>query len=237
MNNKRKAYLAMAAGFFAAVCAVTLVLDSNYESAHDVAPLAADSVSCPVSADKLMIVAHPDDETLWGGAHLLEGGWLVVSLTHGSDPVRSAEFSAAVTASGNTPLMLDYPDKVNLRRDSWTEVSGGIEADISTLLELREWQTVATHNPAGEYGHIHHKLTNALVSEAYATHGSGTLYWFGDYHPAKRLPEYEGGMTPVSEDSLARKRELCGFYGSQSRTVEKLSHMLPYEEWEEAELP
>ena len=44
-------------------------------------------------------------------------------------------------------------------------------------------------------------------------------------------------MTPVSEDSLARKRELCGFYGSQSRTVEKLSHMLPYEEWEEAELP
>ena len=237
MNKRRAAYLALAAGFFSAVCAVTLVLDSNYESAHDVASLTADSVNCPASADKLMIVAHPDDETIWGGAHLLDGGWLVVSLTHGSDPVRSAEFSEAVTASGNIPLMLDYPDKVNLCRDNWTEVSGGIEADISTLLELREWQTVATHNPAGEYGHIHHKLTNALVSEAYASHGSGTLYWFGDYHSAKHLPEFEGSMTQISEDSLARKRELCEVYRSQSRTVGKLSHMLPYEEWEEAELP
>mgnify|MGYP000169896743 CR=1 FL=1 len=26
---------------------------------------------------KLMVVAHPDDETLWGGAHLTEGGWLL----------------------------------------------------------------------------------------------------------------------------------------------------------------
>ena len=39
-------------------------------------------------AKKLMIVAHPDDETLWGGAHLLEGDYLIVCLTHGSDAVR-----------------------------------------------------------------------------------------------------------------------------------------------------
>ncbi|MBO7394506.1 MAG: PIG-L family deacetylase [Ruminococcus sp.] len=233
----KKVFFAFAGVFFAAVCAVDLVLYRNYESAYDVPLLSAEDVSFPADADKLMIVAHPDDETLWGGAHLLDGGWLVVSLTHGSDTVRSAEFREAVTAGGNTPLMLDYPDKVNLRRDGWDEVSGGIEADITTLLELRDWQTVATHNPAGEYGHIHHKLTNALVTEAFAARGSGTLYCFGSYHSAKRLPEYEGELTPVAEDRLARKCEICNLYRSQKRTVDKLSHMLPYEEWEEAELP
>lgn len=34
-------------------------------------------------AKKLMIVAHPDDETLWGGAHLLEDDYLVVCITCG----------------------------------------------------------------------------------------------------------------------------------------------------------
>ena len=29
-------------------------------------------------SQKLMIVAHPDDETIWGGSHLLEGNYLVV---------------------------------------------------------------------------------------------------------------------------------------------------------------
>ena len=33
---------------------------------------------------KLMIVAHPDDESLWGGCHLLEGDWHVVSVTNAS---------------------------------------------------------------------------------------------------------------------------------------------------------
>ncbi|MDO4863976.1 MAG: PIG-L family deacetylase [Ruminococcus sp.] len=233
----KRLYFAFAALLFALTCAVTFVLHLSYDRAHDVAPLSAESIDCPPITDKLMIVAHPDDETLWGGAHLLDGGWLVVSLTHGSDPVRSAEFSEAVTESGNTPLMLSYPDKVNLRRDGWDEVAGGIESDIATLLQYREWQTVATHNPAGEYGHVHHKRTSALVTEAFTECGTGTLYYFGDYHSARRLPEFEGSLTPVAEDRLDRKRELCGIYCSQKRTVAKLAHMLPYEEWEEAELP
>ena len=75
------------------------------------------------------------------------------------------------------------------------------------------------------------------MTEAFAARRSGTLYCFGSYHSAKRLPEYEGELTPVAEDRLARKCEICSLYRSQKRTVDKLSHMLPYEEWEEAELP
>ena len=32
---------------------------------------------------KLMIVAHPDDETIWGGAELLKDNYLVVCITCG----------------------------------------------------------------------------------------------------------------------------------------------------------
>ena len=40
--------------------------------------------------DKVMFVAHPDDDLLWGGRHLIEEKYLVVCMTRGNDPVRSA---------------------------------------------------------------------------------------------------------------------------------------------------
>lgn len=41
--------------------------------------------------DSLMVVAHPDDETIWGGAHLLKGKYVVVCITNGNN--RTAEKS------------------------------------------------------------------------------------------------------------------------------------------------
>ena len=38
--------------------------------------------------DSVMFVAHPDDETIWGGAHLLKKHYLVVCLTNGNNKVR-----------------------------------------------------------------------------------------------------------------------------------------------------
>ena len=32
--------------------------------------------------DRVMVVAHPDDETLWGGMHLLNDKYLVICLTN-----------------------------------------------------------------------------------------------------------------------------------------------------------
>lgn len=232
----KKIYFTLAALFFAAVSLVTLYMYRSIDKAYDVTPLFAGDIAVPEGTDKLMIVAHPDDDMIWGGAHLLEGGWFVVCLTHGDDSVRSDEFSRAVTESGNTPLILSYPDKVNFRRDDWSRVSDSIEADIETILKANEWQTVATHNPQGEYGHIHHKLTSALTTSAFTGTGSGKLMYFGKYYSAKKLPGAAAGLTPLPDEKLAQKQELCRIYRSQERVMDKLSHMFPYEEWEEAEL-
>lgn len=44
--------------------------------------------------NKIMIVAHPDDETIFGGTQLLqEKGWLVICVTNGDNQVRCGEFT------------------------------------------------------------------------------------------------------------------------------------------------
>lgn len=53
---------------------------NTINQAYDVAPISAIQLQLASSskADKLMIVAHPDDEVLWGGGHLYDKGYLVV---------------------------------------------------------------------------------------------------------------------------------------------------------------
>ena len=46
--------------------------------------------------NKLMIVAHPDDELIWGGVHLLEDDYLVVCITRGYDKTRKKEFENVI---------------------------------------------------------------------------------------------------------------------------------------------
>lgn len=36
-------------------------------------------------SESLMIVAHPDDETIWGGSHLINGNYTVLCITNGNN--------------------------------------------------------------------------------------------------------------------------------------------------------
>jgi len=206
----------------------------NVISAHRVAPLRDDAAEgLDLSqTDKLMIVAHPDDEILWGGGHLLDGGYLVLCITNGRNQKRTAEFRNAVSQTGNIPLILEYPDKVNFLRDDWDAVRDGIESDLKKIIALKQWSLIVTHNPDGEYGHQHHKMTNSLTVAAYeALHFDVPLYFFGQYYKASVLPEYEANLMRLPDETLRRKQEICRCYESQADVVEKLGHMLPFENW------
>ena len=90
-----------------------------------------------------MFVAHPDDDLLWGGRHLIEDNYLVVCMTRGNDPVRSAEFKAVMEATGDKYLILSYPDKIGKDRSSWNYWKKDMEADIATVLNYKDWKQVA----------------------------------------------------------------------------------------------
>ena len=64
--------------------------------------------------DKIMIVAHPDDEMLWGGMNLLlDSGWHVIVTTHGNKKdFRSNEFKNSIKYTGAYEWkMYDIKDK------------------------------------------------------------------------------------------------------------------------------
>ena len=80
---------------------------------------------------KLMIVAHPDDETLWGGANLYKDRYFVVCLTNGFNLKRANDFKKLLKFTNNSGIILNYPDIQDHIRDDWSEVRKGILKDLS----------------------------------------------------------------------------------------------------------
>jgi LmbE family N-acetylglucosaminyl deacetylase len=181
---------------------------------------------------KLMIVAHPDDETLWGGAHLYEGGWFIVCLTNGDNSTRKKEFNKVLEVSGNKGIILSYPDLVNGVRSEWKTERKSIEKDIDTVLKYKSWGMVATHNPSGEYGHIHHKLTSQLVTEIYyLDNWEDNLYYFGKWYSAQSITSKAWFLDSVPQAALTAKKSYLTYYSSQKGVVSRNIHMAPYENW------
>lgn len=188
--------------------------------------------------NKLMVVAHPDDETFWGGEHLAEESYLVVCLTCGRDPVRREEFEQAVRHAGSVPLILNYPDKVLGIRSRWTGYLDDIREDLSVLLDYRDWDAVVTHNPDGEYGHLHHRRTSSMVTAQTRKHEGMSLYYFGIYHTPRELEEMDmAGSLPerLGLELFEMKEQMVGFYSSQERIAGQFCHMFPFEDWYEAD--
>ncbi|CAH6419931.1 GlcNAc-PI de-N-acetylase [uncultured virus] len=124
-----------------------------------------------VVVDKLMVVAHPDDELIFGGRELLEEqGWLVVCVTGGSNrsgnllsfyPAvrRIREFKAVMDALQCRYEMWDYEDYCF--NANWGMVN--LQIQLAELLQRHTYKKIITHNPDGEYGHIQHKRISDLI--------------------------------------------------------------------------
>jgi LmbE family N-acetylglucosaminyl deacetylase len=109
--------------------------------------------------NKLMIVAHPDDDIFFGGDELIqEKGWKVICITDASDPVRSEEFAQAMQMVEAEFDIWDY-------KDAWTEHVNRpeLEKDLRKAINEREYKKIVTHNLQGEYGHPEHKAVSEIM--------------------------------------------------------------------------
>lgn len=186
------------------------------------------------NVNKLMISAHPDDETFWGGGHLLEGDYLVVCITNGDNTVRKNEFMSAMAYSGDKGIILSYPDIKNGVKSKWQECQDELYEDLKTLIEYKDWDVIVTHNPDGEYGHIHHKITDRLVTKICNEDKiTDNLYYFEQYFDRGEIPL--NFKTNVASATLNKKHEMAKLYKSQYGAYpEKLMQMEPYEYWTKA---
>jgi LmbE family N-acetylglucosaminyl deacetylase len=110
-----------------------------------------------------VIVAHPDDETLWAGGTILSNPywkWFIVCLCRKSDDERSYRFYEALKilkSDGNMGDLNDGPDQKPLEEKE-------VEEAILDLLPPKHFDLIITHNPTGEYTkHIRHEEISKAV--------------------------------------------------------------------------
>jgi len=110
-----------------------------------------------------VIVAHPDDETLWAGGFMLmhpEVDWTVVTICRRSDSDRAPKFFKALEELNATGYMGDLEDGSEQACLSNTEV----QQTITELLPFDKFELIITHSTSGEYTrHLRHEETAEAV--------------------------------------------------------------------------
>lgn len=183
----------------------------------------------PKNYTNLMVVAHPDDEILWGGSELILNDYLVVCITCNTNKKRQQEFEYVMTQTNDKFIALGYPDKRFNTRSNWKKEYSKISNDIKKIINQKSWDKIVTHNKDGEYGHIHHQMTYKLVKNNLSKNQQNKLYVFGKYYSKKELKKTNIFKTLDKEITEKKKKILYQGYKSQEKTIKKLEHMIPYE--------
>jgi LmbE family N-acetylglucosaminyl deacetylase len=168
----------------------------------------------------LMVVAHPDDELIFGGEMLLDPAfqWHVVVVT-GASPrarflfdqftdLRFREFEACSHALQFEGRMWNHEDFPKHFRTMDTRRMG---TQLAQLLRERPWRRIITHNAEGEYGHVQHQQVHRSVRQAWEE-AAGDM-------PALPALEVFALDTDAPECS-ERKQDLCRtLYASQQGCI------------------
>lgn len=109
-------------------------------------------------ATNLMIVAHPDDESLFGCVQLLKYDYKVVCITNGNNYVRRREFETVMDITNSEFEIWSYPDILHIPFNT-----NKLSKDLQRLVHC-QWDKIVTHNSYGEYGHPHHIQVNSIMS-------------------------------------------------------------------------
>lgn len=134
-----------------------------------------------------VIVAHPDDETLWAGGTILSHPswqWLIVCLCRGSDNDRAPKFLKALQILGSEGIMGDLNDGPEQKPLDENE----LEHTILQLLPSMHFDLIISHNPNGEYTrHVRHEeISKAVIKLWHAGKISANELWTFAYEDGNK---------------------------------------------------
>tara|TARA_Y100001972_G_scaffold24648_1_gene29807 strand:- start:6592 stop:8037 length:1446 start_codon:yes stop_codon:yes gene_type:complete len=150
-------------------------------------------------ATKLMVIAHPDDELLFGANELISYGpeYKVVCVSNPNNKNRIDEFNKVMEELNVCSWeVLDYED---------TLYPTQTYEEIDVIVNSRKWDKIVTHNPVGEYGHPQHKLIFDRVKNL-----TNDFYVFGK--SPNKLPNH----------IINKKLELLKIYKSEQPIIDQL---------------
>ncbi len=167
-----------------------------------------------------VIVAHPDDETLWAGGEILahpDWQWTIVTLCRGSDPDRVPKFRRVLDRLGAQGAMADLddgPEQVPLPEAE-------VQDAILSLLSGMVFDAVLTHGPRGEYTrHRRHEEVSQAVTDLWRESRlrAGQLFLFayedgGRAYPPR--PRQDAHLVETLPHALWRQKHdiITGLYG------------------------
>jgi LmbE family N-acetylglucosaminyl deacetylase len=191
-----------------------------------------DPASFPHDARAAVIVAHPDDETLWAGGFILQHSawdWTIVALCRRSDTDRAPRFARALArygARGGMRDMDDGPDQTPLEPVE-------VEREVLDALPPARYDCILTHAPRGEYTrHLRHEEVSSAVSRLWKDGRitAAELWMFAYEDDGRRI-------LPRAIENADIKLELpAEVWGEKLRIVTELYGFAP-DSWEAETTP
>ena len=134
-----------------------------------------------------VVVAHPDDETLWAGGTILlhpQWDWTVAGLCRASDPDRAPKFFKVLQALGAQGVLGDLEDGPEQAPLPEAEV----EHQVLSLLPVQHYDLIITHHPQGEYTQHrrHEEVSRAVIALWAAGKLEATELWVFAYEDGQR---------------------------------------------------
>ena len=112
-----------------------------------------------VNVTNLMIVAHPDDEIIYGGYDLYnKNGWLVIYCTNDFSRFEMIEQTSKEWKFNG--MLLNFIDS---DRDE-IYFHKNLYDKLYEIIISQHWENIITHNINGEYGHPQHIKVHKIVS-------------------------------------------------------------------------
>lgn len=169
--------------------------------------------------DRVMFIAHPDDEIVSMGNFLLKypENLLVICMTNGGNLKRLKEFTSLMKYLNVQYQIWNFKDSLD---GKWNQRK--VLKKIKQVIDQKkDWEMVLTHNKDGDYGHFQHKEVYRLVRLSYSKSNLFT--------PVRRELLRSSEYKLSLEETESKIKLFQKYYPSQQHIIDLYEEYFEYE--------